>query len=134
MEINGITIKKNDYVQPTEIRNEIVQMLVDAMVELSESNDGFTIYDFELTLYICKGKKDDNLLIKTHIGKWYEMYYNFWQVRTVEMEMAFKIFIEAGYYIGVYHHSDGEHNYSFAKKPYYNNSNTNTSKFGLFID
>ena len=124
MEIK-VNIPANDYVQPTEVRQEVVQQICDIILEKyidTDNNVRFT---------------DENPVL--FIGKRYfsnikfEDYYI--RVRGCEMNAAFQALIQAGYYIyGYYNVTWQEHTYQFSKKPVYKGSSHHVQGFTSFID
>lgn len=125
-----IKIEKNDYVQPTGVREEIVQGICEAFLA---SNAWSTFYPRTTGLY-----RRRTLLIIKHKGA--DKYYGFHNepfsgeeassFNGAEMKEAFKILQEAGYYIFWLGSVQG---YRVSKKPFYEGG-VRVTEFNDFID
>ena len=125
MEIK-VNIPANDYVQPTEVRQEIVQGICDVLIEFIKNPEcwGFWVKQAE-PLFLCKR----DIAIGEYPGR--EMK----RIRGVEMKAAFELMQNAGYY--VYHsfsENKNSHFYRFQRKPYCEYGKLNRIDFDLFID
>ena len=123
MEIK-VNIPSNDYVQPTEIRQDVVQRICDIILKhyLDSSNEvRFT--DENAVLFIGT---------RTICNREFE---GFTRIHGCEMNAAFQALKQAGYYIyGTYNVTWREHTYNFSKKPVYNGSSHHVENFTSFID
>lgn len=113
-----VFIPKNDYKQPSVVRQEVVQGICEAFLERMPIRDTFTAVRHEYTeptLYIgwTNGRKPTFLNTRELD---FEMYKNYRteRIRGCEMKLAFKILIEAGYHMFKY---DNAH-YFCSKKPF----------------
>ena len=133
MEIT-VNIPKNDYVQPTEVRPEVVQAICEAFL-----NGGAwgTFYPFSGSVY-----RPATRLVEVKCGKgvsfvsqrWNlsedEIYY---RIYGCEMKAAFEALIKAGYHLfKVYDHGSWV-GYVCKRKPYRENG-TEVYEFTDFID
>lgn len=129
MEIK-INIPQNDYVQPTEVREEIVQLVCDAIVNMANEVASLDIQT-EKRMGICINTKNHWLYGVPDDGS----YTHSRGVRTCEMEAAFKIVQNAGYYIYPTRCvCPSEYSFTFSKKPYLNGWKAQRVTFDLFID
>ena len=137
MEIK-INIPKNDYVQPTEVRENVVQMICDHI-----------IHYIEVGMWV-----EDTYDIKLNHKDWsYQLYLNLRndgsiagfscekkssidqiRIRTAEMQAVFKALQDADYYIFAWAYTTGEKKYIFTKKPVYDNREAKRIEFSTFID
>lgn len=141
----SVNIPKNDYVQPTEVREKIVQDICNHIFKwMNESLEkGFykiRIHDFQdksaelYVIYDCESKEK---VVGFHAhGKIDERRYPFNEkVRTCEMKAVFKVMQKAGYYIfGFYNTTENRHDYVFATKPVLNGFKAKKMDFCMFID
>ncbi len=123
MEIK-VNIPTNDYVQPTEIRQDVIQQICDIILEKYIDTDNKVRFtDEKAALFI--GART--------ISRW--NLEGFTRIRGCEMNAAFQALIQAGYYIyGTYNVTHREHTYNFSKKPVYNGYTHHTQGFSAFID
>ena len=128
-----VTIPKNDYEQPIQVRQDVVQGICEAFLNRMPIRDTFTAVRHkytEPTLYIgwTNGRKPTFLNIRELD---FEMYKNYRteRIRGCEMKIAFKKLIEAGYYMFKY---EGIH-YFCSKKPVEQGCQKVT-EFNEFID
>lgn len=126
MEIR-VNIPKNDYVQPTEVREEIVQRVCNAIVNMARDDKRLEVD--EKTMRVCVNQKANWLYgIPSNTP-------NAINVRTCEMKAAFDIIQDAGYYIyPSYLVCPAEYRFVFSKKPYFENGKAERVTFDLFID
>jgi len=130
---SGVTIPKNDYEQPIQIRQEVVQGICEAFLNRMPIRYTFTAVRHkytEPTLYIgwTNGRKPTFLNIRELD---FEMYKNYRteRIRGCEMKIAFKKLIEAGYHM---FKCEGIH-YFCSKKPVERGCQKVT-EFNEFID
>lgn len=128
-----IQIERNDYVQPTRIREEVVQGICDAFLD---NNVYSTFHPFSdgrgrrRTLILCRHKVD---------GKYYgftdELFDSQEGIKFngAEMKQAFEELIKAGYYMFRVYKYGSWMGYVCSKKPYYQGGTPVTS-FDDFID
>lgn len=144
MEIK-VNIPKNDYVQPTEVREKVVQDICNHIIHWMKNSceEGFyqlRIKDFDYTsamLYLIysssektetSGFQDNGKIDK-------ERYPFHVKVRTCEMKAVFKVMQKAGYHIfGSHNITDNVHTYTFTTKPVLNGRKAEKIDFGMFID
>ena len=142
MEIT-INIPKNDYVQPTEIRQEIVQKFCEHLIywmDRGATKNGYTISfsdntrkKAEIFLHIRRdgsisgiSSYDDGLTEKCG-GQVVKM-------RTVEMKAVFEAMQKAGYFIFGVRCTDGTVSYNFNRRDYYDGRKAFEMNFTEFID
>lgn len=133
MEIT-VNIPKNDYVQPTEVRQEVVQAICEAFLNGKEfctnkAGTGSTVYrnsngkmtfiwDYATQQKLRERKEREND-ITYYIPHGCEVNYAFWCL------------YKAGYFI--FKHEYGTNCYNLSKKPYYNGYKM-VKEFTDFID
>ena len=121
-----IQIKQNNYVQPTEVREEVVQAICDAFL-YGKCDSVFHPYDGSnkgcrnATLYVAKptrvgvqkkwGFKCSRLVDSTDVA---------YRIRGAEMKRAFDELIKAGYYMLRIHVYGSWMGYECCEKPYDN--------------
>lgn len=96
-----INIPKNDYVTPTECRQEVVQAICDAF--LSDAAAWSTFYPYSASRY-----RLSTLLVVSKDGKFYGFRSEttddvFYRIRGCEMKAAFECLGQAGYHIFRYY-------------------------------
>ncbi len=129
MELN-IKVKKNDFVKPTELREPVVQAIVDYVMkylihEHEECYKSIAVKNNEV-VYL-----DDGCLKKIPRGKLAQGI----RVHSVEMDAAFDVLKEAGYYFyASYNVSYGIHSYMFSEYPMNGRTETPNAHFALCID
>ena len=137
MEIT-INVPTNDYVQPTEVREWLVQKMCDYIIK--KMNEGMWIEGaFQLTLsHSCWAYQ---LFVELrNDGSVYSFRSsnssNFSRIRIhkCEMDAVFEILQNSGYYIFGMYYTNGEHTYTFSKKPFYDNREATRMKFDVYID
>lgn len=138
MEIK-VNIPANDYVQPSEVRESVVQMICTYIVEKMNdkqlySEDTFNLYiehynwSYRLYASIYKGKM---WLFRSTQSSTFEDI----RIRGCEMNTVFDALLNAGYFIFETRKSDGKVVYTFSKKSEYGDRNAaRATVFGLFID
>lgn len=123
-----VKIQKNDYCVPTEIRQDVVQQILDIFMEKLKSswNWGFDV-QIDAGLYI---------LVYGSFGRSIGNYCNYatLRIRGCEMKEAFKIFQESGYYIFAIHDSESFYKYTISKKPSWNDRKAENVVFDVQID
>lgn len=116
MEIT-LNIPQNDYVQPTEVRQEVVQAICDAFLNGSMFDTGY-LGNSAPTVYVCK---EHNRKRYSFSSRTYPIYGGpgfdeCIRIHGVEMQAAFEALRKAGYYITI-HHLTTEITYRCSKKP-----------------
>lgn len=140
MEIK-INIPKNDYVQPTEVRQEVVQCICEYAVKKIKENGvwWFNVWDAKPFNYLWLGRYENGSLRlltcsrepndrqSRHILK------DCVKVHTVEMQAVFDAMLDAGYFItGSYNCTSDEHVYLFSDRE--DRFDSHTKKFAVCID
>ena len=119
-----INIPKNDYVQPTEPRAEVVQTICDRLLNHYMAKE--VRWDRD-EIYIHKGESD--------LSSWkYNAGVEGIRIRGVEMDLAFKALVKAGYYIHCGSWTNGMPYYIPSKKPFLRERYELVSSFNEFID
>lgn len=133
-----IDIPKNDYKQPNEIREDVVQKICDYIIK--KMNQGTWIEDsFQLELEHNRWTYQLYIEIKSD-GSIYQFWsenrksLNLVRVRKCEMEAVFEMLQDGGYYIYGTAYTNGEKVYTFSKKPFYDNRAATKMSFFEFID
>lgn len=123
MEIK-VNIPTNDYVQPTEIRPNVVQRICNVILEnYLDTSREVRFTDENPALFIGKST----------IGN--SEFEGFTRIRGCEMNAAFQALIQAGYYVyGFYNITRQAYIYNFSKKPVYRGSTYHVQNFAPFID
>ena len=133
----NIKIKENDYVQPTEVRENVVQTLCNVILEdYLDKNMSIAIYPKHAELYIgtFKGHEDTTtpfLITRSTLNK----NYTYIRIHSCEMEEVFKVIQDAGYH--VYLERDKkmrDSHYRFSKKPVLDGIKSKILEFDVFID
>lgn len=141
-----INIPQNDYVQPTEVRQEVVQEICNLLLEGQEiavfenAPSRLSLATMEVTngsyKVFLKTKKDTKERRMSHFYDHDDL--NVVRVRGVEVQAAFDVLLNANYYIhGRYKENMWEgnkHTYKCSKTPYINGNKCSVTKFDLFID
>ena len=134
MEIK-INIPKNDYVQPTEIREEVVQMICDSLLhhylDCDDCRDIEFAWKKPQAQILVHGYKTPYLVGGSERNKIYEENII---VRTEEMNAAFRVLQDAGYYIYGFSHYTGNVSYHISTKPVYAGRKATRTTFNVFID
>lgn len=126
MEIT-INIPKNDYVQPTEVRQEIVQAICITFLETHVNSIFHPFYDGPgryPTLYVDTKNKRGGFNKNKEDGV---------RVNGAEMKAAFKALREAGYHIFKIYEYRSWMGYECSKKPFMQDG-TEVTEFTDFID
>lgn len=140
MEIT-INIPRNEYVQPTEVRQEVVQSICEEIVR----NMGYEVFE----------ERGFSIEMKPNSG-FYQLYLNFYEdgkcagfrnssdqryiakqfrIRTEEMKTAFEVLQNAGYFIyGSKNITTNVVTYVFSKKPKRGSTPAEKIDFTEFID
>lgn len=128
-----VQIKKNEYVQPTEAREEVVQAICDAFLRRCAWS---TFHPTTVSLY----RKATLLVIGHANGEWYGFHYEPFglgdkceRIRGVEMKQAFKELRKAGYHIFRVYEYRCWPGYRVSDKPYMEGG-TEVFEFEDFID
>ena len=141
----SVNIPKNDYVQPTEVREKVVQDICNHIIHWMKHSceEGFyqlRIKDFYyknamLYLIYSSSEKTETSGFQDN-GKIDEARYPFHvKVRTCEMKAVFNVMQKAGYHIfGSHNITDNVHTYVFTKKPFLNGRKAEKIDFSMFID
>ena len=137
MEIK-INIPANDYVQQTEVREDVVQMICDYI--LDQMKIGMWVEDtYDITLHhkdwnyqLYLNLRNDNSIYG--FGFEYKPKMNQIRIRTTEMQAVFNALQNAGYHIFGWAVITGERKYAFTKKPVYDNRKATRLEFTEFID
>ena len=134
----NIKIIANDYVQPTEVRENVVQTLCNVILEdYLDKNMSIAIYPKHAELYIgtFKGNRCDTttpfLITRSTLNK----NYDYTRIHSCEMEEVFKVIQDAGYHI--YLERDKkvrDSHYRFSKKPVLDGIKSKILEFDVFID
>lgn len=141
MEIK-INIPANDFVQPTEVREEIVQKFCDHVIQYMDkgaTKNGYSISildnDHKAEVYLnfrfngsvsgiscCK-----NELVESCGGESVKL-------RTVEMQAIFDAMQKAGYFIFGSYCTNGTHYYNFNRRSYFSGRHATHMEFNIPID
>ena len=134
----NIKIIANDYVQPTEVRENVVQTLCNVILEdYLDKNMSIAIYPKHAELYIgtFNGNRCDTtspfLITRSTLNK----NYTYTRIHSCEMEEVFKVIQDAGYHI--YLERDKkirDSHYRFSKKPVLDGIKSKVLEFDVFID
>lgn len=131
-----IRIKPNDYVQPTDVREDVVQKICDVLLTYLDANRALTIRAKHPVLYLAKyeGKHEtvENLALTSGTMN---QAYAYTQVRSCEMDKAFEAFQDAGYHIYLERDKKTKTSvYRFSKKPVLDGDKAKNLEFDMFID
>lgn len=131
MEIT-VNIPKNGYQQPTEVRQEVVQRVCEAILASHmdcEPHNDLCVRDNFPKVIVTNYKHGKNRLYNLHDDDPDKV------VRTCEMKAAFLALQEAGYYVyASYNITHGEYEYHWSVKPYYENRKGEHFVWNQFID
>lgn len=130
----SIFIQKNDYVQPTESRENVVQSICDVVLnDYVDKNRSLLLYDEAPQMFLGEHiERTKGSIISRHDMMGGD---EFTRIRTCEMKNAFDELQKAGYY--VYHKRDkkhGENEFKFSRKPYFKGVKAFNVEWDLFID
>lgn len=145
MEIR-VNIPKNDYVQPTEVRQEVVQDICNHIIFWMNKGVIEKGY-YEIRIKVHDDQSNCMCLVYRKSGETFgftserekdvpeKVGSNYKRIRTVEMEAVFEAMQDAGYYIfGSHCITNNEHTYVFTTKPFLGRREARRIMFGLFID
>ena len=134
MEIK-INIPQNDYVQPTDVREEVVQMICNSLLHHYLDSNEFKDIEFAWkkpqAQILVHGYKTPLLAGGSESSKVYDENII---VRTCEMKAAFDALQDAGYYIYGFLFTNGNTSYHISSKPVYAGRSAERVTFNLFID
>ena len=126
----NITIKQNDYVQPTEVRENIVQSICDVLITMLDTNLTLTVHVKHAELYVGKNAIE-TIITRSTLCKKYE----YTRVHSTEVDEAFKAFQDAGYHIYMIRDKKTKDTtYRFSKKPVLEGMQSKNIEFDMFID
>ena len=133
----NIKIKQNDYVQPTEARENIVQSLCNIILhQYIDRRVSIPIYVKHAELYIgtyTGNRETDVPFILT--SSTMNSGYMFERIRSCEVDEAFKAIQDAGYFIYVDRDKKTRNTeYKFSKKPVLDGVEHKHVEFDMFID
>ena len=131
-----IKIKPNDYVQPTDVREDVVQKICDVLLTYLDVNRALTVRANHPTLYLAKyeGKHETVEKLALTSGTMNQAYV-YTQVHSCEMDKAFEAFQDAGYHIYLERDKKTKTSvYRFSKKPVLDGDKAKNLEFDMFID
>ena len=131
-----IRIKPNDYVQPTDVREDVVQKICDVLLTYLDVNRALTVRAKHPTLYSAKyeGKHETVEKLALTSGTMNQAYV-YTQVHSCEMDKAFEAFQDAGYHIYLERDKKTKTSvYRFSKKPVLDGNKAKNLEFDMFID
>lgn len=132
MELN-IKIEKNDFMAPTEIREAVVQGIVDYFmkwkINADNTNSKTFFVDEQDVIFL------DGAHLRT-IRRWnIDGKEKMVRVHSIEMEAAFKVMSEAGYFFYALHNiTQRTYEFMFSKYPINGRTARTDAHFGLCID
>jgi len=130
-----IKINKNEYVQPTEVREQVVQMICNSLLHHYLDSDDYKDIEFAWkkpqAQILVHGYKTPYLMGGAERSKLYDENII---VRTCEMKAAFDALQDAGYYIYGFLCTNGNTSYHISSKPVYAGREAERVTFNLFID
>jgi hypothetical protein len=134
----NIKIIENDYVQPTEVRENVVQTLCNVILNdyIDKCAAAITVYVKNAVLYIGTyiggGKTVAPFLItRSTINS----NYSYIRIHSCEMEEVFKVIQDAGYHIFLDRDKKTkDSHYRFSKKPVLDGVTAKNLEFDVFID
>lgn len=128
----NIRIKKNDYVQPTEVREEIVQGICDIMLDYMDKSLPMTVFVKDNAMYLATMKNGGYKAIAHQTSN---ASCEYTRIHSCEMDAAFKSFQDAGYHIYADRDKKTKNvTYRFSKKPVLWGVASKTIEFDMFID
>lgn len=134
----NIKIIANDYVQPTEVRENIVQTLCNVILEdYLDKNTSIAIYPKHAELYIgtFNGNRCDTTTPFLITRSTLNTHYDYTRIHSCEMEEAFKVIQDAGYHIYLERDKKArDSHYRFSKKPVLDGVKSKILEFDVFID
>lgn len=133
----NIKIERNDFVKPTEVRESIVQSIVDYFMryKINEKDPFYkTFYIFDRDVVYIDGSYIDCPRLRA-VSRTTKAGINGTRVHSVEMEAAFDVMKKAGYlFYAWYCITDKKHGFMFSKYPMNGWQETPDANFGLCID
>ena len=132
-----IKIKENDYVQPTEVRENVVQTMCNII--LSDYLDKYRSIEIhvkhaELYIGTYTGGRETScpfMITRSTLNQ----SYSYIRVHSSEMEEVFKTLQDAGYYIYLERDKKTkDSSYKFSKKPVLDGVTAKNLEFDVFID
>ncbi len=130
-------IKKNDYVESSEVRHEVVQMLIDYYItHFNTCWNEFCPNNCWRKTYAI-GRRNGHLEIVGRATQATEEISNSFLIRTCEMKKFFEVWLDAGYYISKGYYSVRGQTatlYKFTNKPYTDNGFKLVNEFTENID
>lgn len=128
----NIRIIKNDYVQPVEVREHVVQSICDVIMNnYLDRATNLTVYAKSAELYICEHKEGYKTISHSRLNTNVQ----YIRIRSCEMDAAFKVFQDAGYHIYLERNKkDRISTYRFSKKPVLWGEEAKNLEFDVFID
>ena len=128
----NIIIKKNDYVQPTEVRESMVQDICDIMLDYIDKSLPMTVFAKDNAMYLATMKSGG---YKTIAHQKSNAKYDYERIHSCEMDAAFKALQDAGYFIYADRDKKTRNTtYRFSKKPVLWGVPSKTIEFDMFID
>ena len=134
MEIK-INIPQNNYVRPTEVREDVVQMICDSLLHYQLDHESAHDVEFShedpmlaLRIYGYKRPVLEGGHRRTLLHPEVDIV-----VRSCEMKAAFTALQDAGYYIYPYRHN-GHYSFHLCSRPVYCERMLERVEFNLFID
>jgi hypothetical protein len=128
-----INIPNNPYVQPTETREEVVQMVCNILLEEYLDNRPLRICDND-GIYLSVLKKSGRVINLTNDEKDTDGVARK-RVFGCEMKCAFDVLQKAGYFIyPSYNVTESTTYYYISVKPYHDNMKGEHAEFNAFID
>lgn len=120
-----IKVPKNGYKQPTEIREAVVQSVVNVLLSRIKDERPFKIFSFNEGLYLHNGEINYKRKFADDV-----------RINGAEVNAAFNALHEAGYYLyASYCITDNKHEYVWSSKPKYGNYEPmGKPTFNVFID
>ena len=128
----NIRIIKNDYVQPTEVRESVVQDICDIIMEsYVDRAINITVYAKSAILYVCVSKDGKKSIAHSMLNS----NNTYIRIHSCEIDAAFKVFQDAGYHIFVERDKKAKTTtYRFSKKPVLWGEEAKNLEFDVFID
>ena len=128
----NIRIIKNDYVQPVEVRESVVQSICDILLGYVNKSLSLTVYVKSAELYLGTSKATGEMVI-THSTL--NTATEYIRIHSCEFDAAFKAFQDAGYFIYLERDKKTKTStYRFSKKPVLWGVPAKTLEFDVFID
>ena len=128
----NIRIVKNDYVQPIEVREFVVQSICDIIMEnYLDRATNLTVYAKSAELHLCLHKDGCKSISHSTLNNNVE----YVRIHSCEMDAAFKAFQDAGYHIFLERDKKTRvSTYRFSKKPVLWGVEAKNIDFDVFID